>query len=193
MKPIQFSFFYAALVLAVLTAGCAKPPTEEMNNAIEAVIRAENDRDAVTYARNSLERARDALARMHAEADSKHYDQARSFASEAIAAADRAITEGRAGAARAREEAASIVSQLRPLMAETEQGINAARAAGLPLNFVSLDRDFDMARLFADEAQNAFSGERYQDAIDQGRTARSRLSDINQQLSNVVVTTIRMK
>jgi hypothetical protein len=193
MKLLQYTFFATVLALAVLTLGCAKPPTEEMNNAIEAVLRAENDKDAVTYASNSIARARDALARMQTEADSKRYDTAASNAAEAIAAAERAITEGRTGAARARDEAAAIVSQLQPLLTETEQGVNAAKTAGLPLDFVSLDRDLDMAHLNVDEAQIALSDSRYRDAIDQGRNARLRLSGINQQLSNVVIATTRLK
>jgi hypothetical protein len=193
MKPIKYTLFFVAFAIAVLTVGCAKPPTEEMNNAIEAVTRAENDQNAVTYASNSIARARDALARMQAEADSKRYDEAASYATEATAAAERAIDEGRAGAARARDEATSLVSQLRPLVAETEQGINAARTAGMPLDFDSINRDFDAARLNVNGAQDALSTGRYQEAIDQGRNARSRLSDINQQLSNVVVATTRMK
>jgi hypothetical protein len=193
MKSIKYTWFFVAFAIGVLTIGCAKPPTEEMNNAIEAVTRAENDHDAVTYASNSIARARDALARMQAEADAKRYDAAASYAADAIAAAERAIDEGRTGAVRARDEATSLVSQLPPLVAETEQGINAARTAGMPLDFNSINRDFDTARLNVDRAQDALSGGRYQEAIDQGRNARSRLSDINQQLSNVVVATTRMK
>jgi hypothetical protein len=63
----------------------------------------------------------------------------------------------------------------------------------MPLDFDSINRDFDAARLNVNGAQDALSTGRYQDAIDQGRNARSRLSDINQRLSNIVVATTRMK
>jgi len=105
------TIFCMALVLAMLAIGCAKPPTEDMNNAAEAVTRAENDKDAVTYAFNSITRAKDALARMNVEADAKRYDAAKSYAAEAIAAAERAIADGRAGAERARNEASALVAQ----------------------------------------------------------------------------------
>jgi PBP1b-binding outer membrane lipoprotein LpoB len=191
MKHI--TFICAALILAMLVVGCAKPPTEEMNNAIEAVTRAEHDIDAVTYASNSIARAREALVRMNSEADSKRYDGAKSYAAEAIAAAERAISEGKAGATRARDEASALVSQLRPLRAETEQGLNAARATGLPVDFDSLDREFDTASYNTNEAQSALNNSRYQEAINRGRTARAGFSSINQQLSNVVITTTKMK
>jgi hypothetical protein len=106
MKITGKIYLALALFLAagtvLLAGGCAKPPTEEMDAASAAVTRAENDPDAVTYAGNSLARAREALNRMSVEADSKRYDAAKSFAAEAIAAADKAISDGRAGAARAK-------------------------------------------------------------------------------------------
>ncbi|MCL2762737.1 MAG: DUF4398 domain-containing protein [Treponema sp.] len=186
MKSISCIFICAALVCAVLFVGCAKPPTDEMNRAAEAVTRAENDNDAVTYAANSLARARDALAKMYAEANSKRYDAAKSLATEALNAAERAINEGRTGAARARDEAAAIVSQLPSLVVETEQGLSAARISGLPLDFSALNSDFAAARSNADQAQTAFSDSQYQDAINRGRSARAGLNDINQQLSSAV-------
>jgi len=183
----------ALLVLAALIMGCAKPPTVEMNNATEAVTRAENDYDAVTYAGNSVTRAKDALVRMNQEAGAKRYDAAKSYAAEAIAAAERAINEGRTGAARAKDEASALVSQLKPLITETEQGIEAARAAKLALDFNAIDREFDTVQYNANEAQAALSGKRYQNAIDQARSARSGINDINQQLSAAASAVSRKK
>jgi len=182
-----------ALVLAMLAVGCAKPPTEEMNNATEAVTRAENDSNAVTYAGGSVARARDALTRMSAEASAKRYDSARSYAAEAIAAADRAINDGRAGAERARNEAATYIADLKPLLAETEQGINAARKARLPLDFKSIDEDFNEARSNTAQAEAAYAGNRYSVAIDRARSARVGLNGINQRLSTSTLAVTRRK
>jgi len=193
MKITSKILMCAVLVLTALVIGCATPPTDEMNNATEAVTRAENDADAVTYAGNSVTRAKDALTRMNQEAAAKRYDAAKSYAAEAIAAAERAINEGRAGAARAKDEASALISQLKPLIAETEQGIEAARAAKLPLDFYTIDRDFDTAQYYVDEAQAALNGKRYQTAIDRGRSARSGLNDINQMLSTAALATSRKK
>jgi hypothetical protein len=192
MKP-TLSIFCAALILAIFATGCAKPPTEEMNNAIEAVTRAENDVDAVTYAGASITRAKDALTRMKTEADSKRYDAAKSYAAEAIAAAERAISEGRAGAERARSEAVALVSQLRPLIADTEQGIKAAESARLALDFDALERELDDAVYNTNEAQSAINGGRYGNALERGRTARITLNSINQQLSIATLSVTRKK
>ena len=193
MKTLKTIITISVLFLAFLTIGCAQPPVEEMNSAIEAVTRAENDNDAITYAANSITRARDALARMHSEAASKNYDAARSYAGEAIAIAERAINEGRLGAARARDEASALVSELRPMVAETEQGINAARAAGLPIDYESLASDFSVARTSAGQAETALNNGRYNDSIIMGRSARSDLNGINQRLSNAVIAATRVK
>ena len=187
MKTKHTYCIFAAIVLAILAVACATPPTEEMNNATEAVSRAENDINAVTYAGNTIARARDALSRMHIEADAKRFDSARTFAADAIAAAERAISEGAIGAARARDEASSLLNELGPLVQETRRGIDSARSSGLALNYNQLEQDFTTARGNAEQAQDAFRGDRYQDAMSLGRTARSELIDINQRLTTVAL------
>jgi flagellar biosynthesis/type III secretory pathway protein FliH len=164
-----------------------------MNNAVEAVTRAENDSDAVTYAGNLLARARDALTQMHAEASSKRYESAKSYAAEAIATAERAISEGRAGATRSRNDAAALLSELNTLAEDTRQGIDAARSAGLSLNYNQVEQDYDTARNTTDQAQGAYTGGRYQDSINLGRTARSGFADINRQLSEAATEIARKK
>jgi len=193
MKLIQKTLICAMLVVAALVMGCAKPPTEEMNNATEAVTRAENDNDALTYALNTVNRARDALARMNAEASSKKYDAAKSYAAEAIAAAERAISEGRSGAERAKNEAFLLVSELPPLIAETEQGITAAHDAKLDLDFNMVNDDFNTACDNADMAQTALSNSDYFEAVNRGQTARAELNAINQQLSSAAIAVSRKK
>jgi hypothetical protein len=183
MKSVQITLIFAVLAAAIVFSGCDKPPTEEMNNAVEMVTRAENDIDAVTYGANSLARAKEALGRMQAEAASKRYDAAKASAEEATAAALRAIDEGRAGATRARDEAAALLAELKPLITETEQGINAAKAAGLPVDFDYVDRDFEEACENAEWARAALSGDHFQESIDWSKAARSGLLAVNQALS----------
>jgi hypothetical protein len=193
MKRYKKHFFRALLILSLIAGACAKPPTEEMNRAQDAVTRAENDADAVLYAGNTLARARDALNRMQTEADAKRYDAAKSYAAEAVAAADKALADGKAGAARAREEAAALMAGLKPAVKETEQGLKAAQSARLALDFTSLNRDFEAARLGVDQAEIALSGNQYQEALDKGRGARAGLSDINRKLSEAASAVSRKK
>ena len=181
------------IVFSLICAACAQPPRAEMNSAIDAVTRAENDADAVLYAPNVLIRARDALDRMQVEADSKRYDSTRTYAAEAISAADRAIADGRAGAIRTRDEATALIAGLRPAIAETEQRIRAARSAGLNLDFPALNRDFENVRIDADQAEISLFANLYQEALERGRSAQSGLNDINQRLSDAAMAVSRNK
>ena len=186
MKATLF-FLGLTLTLALLATGCARPPTDEMNSAVEAVTRAENDSDVVLYAPATLARAREALRIMHEEAASRRFDGARAYAAEAIAAAERAIAEGRAGAQRAREEAAALIAGLPPLLAETGRGIESARDAGLDLDFAALHNDFEGAAGAADSAVAAYSAGLYADAIDSGRAARNGLDGINRRIAGAAL------
>ena len=191
MKLIKI--FSVILVCALFAAACAKPPTAEMEKAVEAVTRAENDADAVLYAANSLARAQDALNRMQKEADSKRYDAAKTYAAEAVTAAEKALADGRAGAIRSRDEAAALVADLRPAIEETGQGLQTALSAGLDLNFQSLNLEFDEAKLNTNQAEIALSDNQYDQALDKGRGAQALLTDINRQLSDAVMASSRKK
>jgi hypothetical protein len=192
-KLIGITVVCAALLGAFALESCAKPPTDEMNRATEAVSRAENDADAVLYAGNTLARARDSLKRMQAEANSKRYDAAKTYAAEAVTAADKAIADGRAAASRAKDEAAALVAELRPAIAETARSIDAAESAKLPLDFGAIGKELDSARFSTDVAQNALAANNYQDALSNGRTARAGISDINQKLSDAALAVSRKK
>ena len=176
-----------ALALALLVVACATPPVEEMDNATEAVNRAENDPNAVQYSPDILDVARRALAAMRQEADARRFDAAKNHAAEAIAAAEQAISEGRAAAERSRNDAQTLVSELPPMIDETDRGINRAKAAPLALDFNPVDRDFAGARDNARLAQEAFDTGLFSDTLTWGRAARDMLADINQRISSAAV------
>jgi uncharacterized phage infection (PIP) family protein YhgE len=183
-----------AAFITVFPASCAKPPVEEMNAASAALTRAENDADAVTYAANTLARARDAFNRMQTEADAKRYDSAKTFAAETVSAAEKAVADGRIGAERTREDAASLVAGLKNTVAETEDSIRAAkRAQNLQLDFGAIDRDFETARRTVDQAEVSLAGNNYADAMDKGRTARGLLGGISERLSSAAAAASRKK
>ncbi|MDR2730293.1 MAG: DUF4398 domain-containing protein [Treponema sp.] len=188
VKPVLVIVILAAIVL-----NCAKPPVAEMESAREAVLRAENDQDAAQYAGNSLTRARDALRRMENEANSKRYDAARTYAAEAVAAAEKAVADGRTGAARARDQAAAMLDGLGPAIDETARNLNAAGSARLDLDYQQLNSELDSARSNFDLAETDNVMGRYGEATDKGRNARASIGSINQQISNVSTAISRKK
>ena len=182
MKKLRL-FLPLLFVLSLALFACATPPTEEMNRAHDAVIRAENDADAVTYAPTTLIRARDALVRMQVEAEAKRYDEARNFANEAINSAERAISEGRTGAGRARDEATRLIDSLAVPLAETETAVNAARGRPLLVDYNTLRGEMDSTRRTYEDARRDLQATNYQDAINRGQIVRSNLAAINAQLT----------
>jgi hypothetical protein len=175
----------AVLGCVVFWGGCAKLPTEEMAAATEALIRAENDPDAVTFGETSLNRARDAVFKMRQEADAKRYDAAKSYAAEAVSAAEKAISDGRAAAQRAREEAAGLIAGVKASLTETEGILSNAKQNGLDLDYEALNRDIEDVRSAIAQAEASVAA-RPREALEKGQAARAALSDIRNRISQGV-------
>jgi len=185
---MKMKLIYTFCILAALVIGCASPPLTEMENAREAVFRAENDANAVQYAGGTLARARDSLRRMQDEADSKRYDAAKTHAAEAIAAAEKAIADGRAAAQRAGGESDALIASLRAEIQETERNLNGARYSQLVLDYNALDRAIVDAHSTTDQAEIDQAAGRYQQAMDRARIVRSDLTEINEKIANAATT-----
>ena len=182
----------ALLVFVLLLAACAHPPVEEMNLAHDAVFRAENDANAVTHAGPVLTRARDALTRMQSEADARRFDAARDFAAEAVSLAERAIADGRTGAARARDEATNIITALNNQLAEVTRALSAAeQARNLNIDYDTLSRDLDAARRSEEAARQNFAAGHYGDATIWAQNGRALLSDMNARLNQAAQAAVR--
>jgi len=177
---------YVGFVALALVLGCAKPPTVEMDRAREAVFEAENESDASQYGTSFLNRARTALKNMEDAANSKRYDAAKNYAAEVVTLAEKAMTEGKAAAVRAKEEAASNISSLRSEIEETSINVNAARYSQLDLDYDALDRGIKDAYVSYDQAESSMSAGMYKDALDKAMNVRANLADINQKITNAV-------
>jgi len=180
--------------LGLVLAACATPPTEEMNKAQDAVTRAENDADAVTYAGDTVAAARNSLSRMQDEANAKRYGPAKTLAQEAIDNAEKAIADGQAASERAKQEAANLLNGLAAPLADTSNALDAAKQVqNVPLDFDAVSGQMDSARQTYTDAQQDLSAENYDDAVTKGQTVRSQLSDINSKINNAVQSTSRKK
>jgi hypothetical protein len=182
------------IIPALFWTACAKPPLAEMDAAESAVIRAESDSDAVTFAGSSLARAREALSLMREEAASKRYEAAKNYAAEAVAAANKAISDGRAASARAGEEAAALLATVKVSLEETGQAIDNAKAVeNIDLDFNAVDQDFDTARRTTDQAEVSLAAKKYQDSIEKSRTARGILGDLSSRIGGAAAVVSRKK
>ena len=127
---------------------------------------------------------------MQSEADAKNYDSAKQFAAEAINNAERAISDGRVAAARARDEAARLLTDNQNTLNGTMDSISAA--GNLP-GLDDISRDVDHARNTYDDAQQHFEEENYIDAISNAETVRSLLSDVNTRINGAAGDASRKK
>ncbi|GHV76383.1 hypothetical protein AGMMS49942_12040 [Spirochaetia bacterium] len=183
----------AVLALAVFLSGCAKAPTTEMDNAAEALARAENDPDAVAYGSPSIIRARDALATMRTEAAAKKYDSAKTYAQEVVTASEKAIADGKTGAQRARDEATNLLNGVRTMVEETQKNINTARSRNVRVDFNTINGDFNNARSQVDQAQTALSGADFRGSIEKSQSARAILGSIDNRLTQTSIAASRKK
>jgi vacuolar-type H+-ATPase subunit D/Vma8 len=183
---MKLKLIYIFCIALVLVFGCAKPPVEEMDRAREAVFKAQNDPNAVQYASGTLARARDAINRMETEADSKNYENAKTAAAEAIAAAEKAINDGKVNAQRTGEEAKSLISGLRTEIDETTRNVAAARYSQLALDYNAIDKSIVAAHNLTDQAEVDQAAGKNQDALDKAKTVRANLNDINQKVAGAV-------
>jgi HEPN domain-containing protein len=180
--------------LAVVLAACAKPPTAEIEAAEAAVAKAENDPDVAAYAESTLNRARNALSRAHTEVNAKRYDSAKSYAAEAVSAAEKAINDGRAAASLSREEANTLLAQVKQLLAETDTALeNARKVPRVRLEFPALTDGIDSARNDISQAEAANNANRPRESLEKSRSARSTLGDIRSRINEGVRETNRKK
>jgi hypothetical protein len=187
-------FLWGVMISAVLFWGCAKPPTEEMEKAAAAVTQAKNDPDAVLYGENSLLRARDALSRMQESAASRRYDEAKLLAQEAIDAAEKARSDGSAGAIRAREEARRLISEAKNALSATETTLNAAKNLDkVEADFKALATKLETALRTIGEAEQNLAANQYQESQNKSMEARRILSDITAEISGAVTKKSRKK
>ena len=188
-KPIAV----IAVFLTVFLSACSTPPTEEMNRAHDAVTMAENDADAVSYAGNTLIRARDSLTRMQTEADAKRYDSAKNLAGEAVSFAEKAIADGKTGAARAREDAVNLLNSLNGPLAETSNSIAVAQQNNMKLDYDKLSEELEQANRGYNEGWQSLQANNFQEASAKAQAVRNQLADINAKITDAVIEVARKK
>jgi hypothetical protein len=131
---------------------------------------------------------------MRTEAEAKRYDAAKTYAQDVVSAAERAIADGKTGAQRARDEAASALSGVWTGLGETQRTIDTAKGVeGIQLDFDGIDGDYASARSQADQAQSALNTANYKGSLEKSQSARSLLGDINARISQASIATSRKK
>jgi len=154
-------------VFCLIAAGCAKPPTEEME-AAKTAVRGARDEGAAVYAAAEFEDATKALSDAETRVATKKYDEARALALQAKQKAEQAKASAVGNKAAARVEAeASIAEADTALSAATTAMATAPRGKGTEEDIAQLNLDLEQATaLLAGAKQKAGAEDYYVAAAD---------------------------
>lgn len=179
------------LTLVVLSmfgiASCAKPPLAEMEAANAAFTKADADADAKAYAPESLAKAREIVARMKSESDAKRYDAAKSLAKEATEASEKALRDGAAAKQKAKDDSGAAVQAAKAALTEVRQALASAKGVRrVKLDFKAMDQDVQNAARDISSAEGDVSKSDFRAALAKAQTARTKLADVQQRISEAV-------
>ena len=165
---------------SMVLSGCAKEPAVEIAAARQALTQAETP-DVTEYAAQSLAAAREAVKAMDAELTTqkgkfvlfRKYDQAKVLCAAAKTSAGKAVTDGAAGKARAKNEASDVINQAKAAVAETRTLLaSAPRGKGASTDIAALESDLAGVDAVIAEAEGLFGQERYIPAKAKASAAR---------------------
>jgi hypothetical protein len=178
----------AFVALSILVIGsCAKAPLAEMEAANAAFTKADADADAKAYAPESLSKAKDIVSRMKTESDAKRYDAARSLAKEATEASEKAMRDGSAAKLKAKDDSGAAVKAAKDALAEVRKAFAAAKGVRrIKLDVKAVDQDVQDAAKGISAAEGDVSKSDYRAALAKAQTARTKLADVQQRISEAV-------
>jgi len=181
-----------AAVGAALLGGCAKAPTQEMNDA-ETALTTSSSADAQTYAAQELEQAKASLSQAEAEVKAqegkilKNFDQAKVMLAkakvdaEAVTAAIPARKEAaRNMAEAAAAEARTAVEQAKALLLQAPQG------KGTQADLEALQGDLNGLEDGLVEVSTLVSGEKYGEATDKAKFLLEKALSITDQVGDAM-------
>jgi hypothetical protein len=195
MEKVESTLFLgiAVLACALFIAACASPPTDEMNAARNALSQAQNDPDASTYAGNEVSQAADLVSQMESAAASRKYDQAKTLAAQAVSTAKKAISDGQAAAGAAKNNASTLLSQVKQQYSQTQTSLNNAKTGKLALDYDGMQKELSTAQTNIDAANVSFNNSRYNDATSTLQTVRTNLTSLQARIASGAQAVTRKK
>ena len=191
-KVVRASSLMAILVLVV--AGCAKPPTVEMEAARAAMAEA-TKAEAETYAPEAMQSARSATQAYEEEvklqegkfALFRKFDKAKTMVAEATTAAQTAATQSVENKNRVRTEVTSMIGETRTLLAEAQAMLEKApRGKGSALDLQVMGSDLTAAGTAIDEAQALLDQDKLMDARAKVQAANSTIASVKTSIEQAV-------
>ena len=159
-----------------------------------AVAKAAGDAVTVEYASAGIARAKDILARMQNEVAAKNYEVVKTLSQEAIQAAEKAITDGLAAKAKARDDANTLLSTQRAALTEARKALaDASAVRGIQFDKAAIERDIGEAERNITSAGTDIAAENFRAAGTKAQTARALLAGVRQRLADATQAATRKK
>lgn len=178
-----------ALAVVVLT-GCSEVPTTDIEVADQALARA-RAAGAADYAADSLKAAEDARAQLDTELKAQEqrfalvrsYDRALELAAASKSAADRAEQDAVEARTVAREEAATLIAEVRTSLIEVKGLLDKApRGKGSEVDLAALRTDLTGIETAVAELDSSFAAGNYLDAKTRAQAARENAARIESEI-----------
>lgn len=170
--------FCLIMGLTLVVAGCAKPPTQELD-AAKAALDAAKAAEAEIYAPDTYRSATNAMNEANAKVEQKDYEGAKASAIQAKEVADRAKSEADTNKRQIRDEAQALINRVAPGLADARTSLgNAPRGKGADEDLDQLNADLSQAEANLSDARSNLSSGKYKDAVAQARSSESKLSQI---------------
>jgi hypothetical protein len=185
-------FLPLALVAALFA--CAKPPQAEIDAARSAVSAAAGNADVTAYAADSLKAAQDKLAQMETELTAKHYDNVKTLAVAAKAAADTAVSDAASNKGKAQTDATNLIDALKKAIPDANKKIAAARKIrGIKVDFAALTKQLAGASAAIADAEADLNAGNYASALQKATAVQNQLSDGEKLLSDAMQAATKKK
>jgi len=169
------------VMMMVLVASCAKAPQDQVESA-RASLKAAQDAEAGTYARDAMANAEQQMAALDEEMKAQQgkfalfrsYGKTKELASAAQAAADSAKGAAQEGKARARDEATTAINDAKAVADSTRTLLeHAPIGKGSMTDIQAMKQDMATIMMNLNEADSAFAAEQYNDAKAKADAAKS--------------------
>lgn len=160
------SFLFVFLLSLTLMYGCAKPPTQEVENAEKAIAQAKQ-KEADLYVQDEFRKAEEALKQAKDLVAAKKYKEARTATEEAANSALRAIPLVEKNKAAMKEEAEKMVQDVQKSLDEIKSLAAAAIKKKAPVNKEEVQGAIGKYELEAVSVKNQLQEQKIRGAYDQ--------------------------
>ena len=180
----KFGLRVLVVGVALSMAGCAAPPTAEIDSAKVSLDQAKTA-GAAEYATGSLTAAQDAQAALDAELATqnqkwlKTYTKATELANAAKAAAEKAAADAAAGKAKAKADATAAIERAKTALADAQALLEKApKGKGSAADLEAMKTDLANAAASITDAEAALNSERLVDAKAKAESATTAATNV---------------